>query len=80
VIWPTVFENDARIVERGPVLGDQHRNFAERILPPHAVVEVGGVGGLDRHLVAKPSAEIAIRTLRPNGEGGEDRKIIIAAP
>jgi hypothetical protein len=30
--------------------------------------------------LSRPSSEIAIRTLRPNGEAGEERRIIIAAP
>src|SRR6202035_4993026 len=30
--------------------------------------------------LSRPSSEIAIRTLRPNGEAGEERKIIIATP
>src|ERR1700688_1686995 len=30
--------------------------------------------------LSRPSSEIAIRTLRPNGEAGEERRMIIAAP
>src|SRR6202035_5479447 len=30
--------------------------------------------------LSRPSSEIAIRTLRPNGEAGEERRIIIATP
>src|SRR3984957_19052279 len=30
--------------------------------------------------LSRPSSEIAIRTLRPNGEAGEERRIIMATP
>ncbi len=42
---------------------------------------IGGVGPLDvRSRCRGRAATSAIRTLRPNGEDGEERKIIIAAP
>jgi hypothetical protein len=40
----------------------------------------GGSAGLIVTSLSKPSRAIAIRTLRPNGEAGVDRSVIITAP
>ena len=46
-------EDDAGIVIGGAVFGNQHRNFAERILPAERVGKVGGIGRLDPRLAIK---------------------------
>ena len=46
-----ILEDDAGVVIRIAVLGEQHRYFAQRILPPHAVVGIGRVGSLDLHVL-----------------------------
>src|SRR5580700_9132882 len=48
-----IIEDDAGIVIRGAVLVDHDRNLAERILLADAVVDVGGVGGFDFHIVVE---------------------------
>lgn len=74
------FQDDARVVISIAVLGDQRRDFAEWILPPQRIGGVGGIGGLDCVSDSKPKSAIAMRTLRPKGEAGDERRIIIAAP
>ena len=49
-----IFEDHPGIVERGPVVQNEHRNFAERILPAHAVGGIDGVGRLDLHGAIEP--------------------------
>ena len=48
-----IFEDHARIEQRRAVLEHQRRNLAERILLPHAIAGVHGVGRLDPDLVVE---------------------------
>src|SRR5215472_3205125 len=47
------FKDDAGVVIGGAVFGNQHRNFAERILPAERVGRIISIGGLDPCLVIK---------------------------
>ena len=64
-----IIEDDARVVERGAVLGDKHRNFAERILQPDAVGGVAGVGGFDLHVVVEAEPGNRYPHLAPERRG-----------
>jgi hypothetical protein len=46
-----IFEDHPRIVKRAAILGDQHGNLAERVLPAHRVARIHRVGRLDLDVV-----------------------------
>jgi len=75
-----IFEDDAGVVIGAAVLDQQYRNFAERILQPYAVLTSPVSAGSTFTSLSNPSKAIAIRILRPNGEAGDERSIIMEAP
>jgi hypothetical protein len=46
-----IFENYPRIIVGGAILGDQRRDFAERILPKQRTVQIHRVRRLNFHIV-----------------------------
>ena len=61
------FEDHARVVDRRAVVEDQHRNLAERVLRPHAVHGIVGVGILERDAVGQAAEGGADPRLAPEG-------------
>jgi len=74
------FEDDARVVIGVAVFGNQTgilpSGFCRRSGSAESLVSAVSI----RISLSKPKSAVAIRTLRTNGDAGDERRIIIAAP
>ncbi len=72
-----IFEDHARVEQRRAVLQHQHRNLADRICCRSGSLSSLVSAASILMSPDKPSTLAASLTLRPNGEGGVERRIIM---
>jgi len=65
-----IFQDHPRVEQRGTVLQDQHRNLADRVLPPQWLGVVGGVGLFDLDIAVEPQHAGCDRNLAAERRGG----------
>ena len=72
-----IFNDDAAVVERRPILQDQRRDFPSGFSRRIESVSLPVSASTTVKALDKPSRDAAILTLRPKGDAGAERRIIM---